>query len=444
MDILYPLVLFGALGGLAIFLCGRAIAAAERGWLTGWLTVSLVLRMGVATVFAAIPSTRMFHEDADGYEWLGMAMARGWRGEGPRMNPLAEITQNYGYKYIAAATYYVFGQFAPLVAYSNCVLGMLNVYLIYRLTRQYFHPLVARRAALMSALFPSMILWSAVAMKDTLMSVLIVVTLSGCVALKRRFSFGAMMVTAGSIVAMQPVRFYMVYFLGFSVVTSLFLERGIRQLGGVYKQLVLLGVFAGLLAIAGNAGGFSEGTASLNFESVSRFRHAMATTASSGFDSGVDVSTPQRALAFLPVGMAELLLGPFPWQFGSLRALFAAPETFYWWWMFPGLVSGLIWAVRKRFAETSPLVLFAVTMTCAYSLMHGNVGSGFRQRAQIFVILFIFASFGHLKRRAQKLGIDSDLLLDAGLRPSAGTTPAPAVSATPTALAAAQVTRSPA
>jgi hypothetical protein len=418
MDVLYPLTLFLAFGGLAIFLCTHRLEPVERQWLGRWLWIAYALRLAMATMFALVPSTRMFHDDADGYEWLGMAMARGWHGDGPIMNPLEEIQQNYGYKYISAAIYYVFGQFQPLLSYFSCLIGMLSIYLVYRLARQFFHPLVARRAALMTALFPSMILWSSVAMKDAIMSFLILVTMIACVSLKRRFSLGALLLLAASIVAMQPIRFYMVYFLGFAVVLSLFLERGMRSFSGIGKQILLVALFAGLLGIVGISGRFSEGTSSLTLERVSHFRHNMAVTASSGFDANVDVSTPGSALAFLPLGVAELLWGPFPWQFGSLRALFAAPETIYWWLLFPSLIRGMIWGVRKRFAETSPLVLFAVTMTCAYSLMHGIVGSGFRQRAQIFVILFVFASFGMFKRRAEKVGIDSDLLVSDALGPA--------------------------
>jgi hypothetical protein len=339
------------------------------------------------------------------------------------MNPLAEIQQNYGYKYIAGAVYYLLGQFKPLLSYLSCVIGTVTVYLVYRLSRMFFHPLVARQAALMIVWVPSMVLWSSMAIKDALMSFLILLTLLACVALKRRLTIASVLLLAGSIIAMQPIRFYMVYFLGFSVVLSLFLERGVRRLTGVYKQLLLIGVFAALLAVVGTAGGFSEGASSITFESASRFRHGMATSAASGFDASTDVSTPGRALAYLPIGVSELLLGPFPWQFGSMRALFAAPETIYWWILFPSMIRGMIWAFRKRFADTSPLVLFAVIMTCAYSLVHGNVGSGFRQRAQIFIILFIFAAFGRVKRRAERIGIDVDLLLSDELK---GEAPAPA------------------
>ena len=44
---------------------------------------------------------------------MGMIMARGWHGDGPGLPPLAELPQNYGYKYLSASIYYVFGQFPP-------------------------------------------------------------------------------------------------------------------------------------------------------------------------------------------------------------------------------------------------------------------------------------------------------------------------------------------
>ena len=49
-----------------------------------------------------------------------------------------------------------------------------------------------------------------------------------------------------------------------------------------------------------------------------------------------------------------------------------------------------------------------------YSLVHGNVGAAFRQRAQIFVLLFIFASLGTYVKTCRRRGIDSNLLLERG------------------------------
>jgi hypothetical protein len=411
MDVIYPVALCFALGGFAIFICASRYRGSERAWLVAWLWVALGLRLTVAALFAAAPETRIFHEDAEGYEWMGMGVARGWHGVGPDIGPLPDLPQNYGYKYIAAAIYYVFGQFQALPSCINCVVGTVSVFLVYHLARQFFHPLVARRAALLTALIPSMILWNAMALKESVMSLLILVALLSCVALKRRLSFWSVAGIAGSLAAMQPVRYYMVYFLGFAIVVSLFLERGVRMVSGIYKQLVVVGAVAVFLLMIGLSGKVNSDASTLSLATVSRFRHNMALTAASGFDTNADISTPGGALAYLPIGLSNLLLGPFPWQLGSMRALFAAPETLYWWLLFPSLLRGLIWSVRQRFADTSPLVLFAIILTIAYSLMHGNVGSGFRQRSQIFIILFIFASFGVFKRRAEAAGIDPNKLL---------------------------------
>lgn len=411
MDVVYPLLLFGLLGGFAIVLCIRTLPLEERSGVARWIWIGFTLRLAAATMFAAVPATRVFHEDAAGYEWLGMRLALAWQHQGPPVDVFTGASQNYGYPYLAGAIYYVFGHVPALASYFNCVIGAITIYLVYRLARLLFHPLVAQRAAILTAVIPSMILWSSTAIKDPLMAFLILIGLLSCVSLKHRFSLPAALGICFSLVAIQPVRFYMVYFLGFAILTSLLLERGIGLFSGVYKQIVVGAVLVGLLVMVGFAGRAQEGLDAMSLSRVSNFRHGMAISANSGFNADVDVSTTGGALLFLPIGIANLLLGPFPWQFGSLRALMAAPETIYWWLLFPSVLRGMWWMFRKRFAETSPLLLFAVTMTAAYALAQGNVGSGFRQRAQIFIILFIFAGLGRYRRRCERAGLDPDLLL---------------------------------
>jgi hypothetical protein len=412
MDVVYPFTLFCIIGVAALFACTRVLPPSEGRWLSRLLFAAYAVRLVVATVFATFPATRIFHEDANGYELLGLAMARGWAGSGPPVQYALEGAQNYGYPYVVATIYYGCGEFRALPSYLNCLVGTISIYFVYRLARQFFHPLVARHAALLAAFIPSMILWSSTTLKDSIMVLLILIGLLSSVSLKRRFSLGAVAGVAFSLLAMQPIRFYMTYFLGFAIFASLFLEPGVRLVSGVYKQLFVAGTFVALLILAGLSAHVEQGAQAMSFERLSTFRHGMAVTANSGFNSDVDVSTPMNAIMFLPVGAAELLLGPFPWQFNSLRAALAAPETIYWWLLLPGVVRGMWWMTRKRFAETSPLLLFAVTLTCAYSLMHGNVGSGLRQRAQIFTILFIFASLGSYQRRCLRAGLSPDLLLE--------------------------------
>src|SRR5258708_6122672 len=114
---------------------------------------------------------------------------------------------NYGYHYINGAVYFVFGSFRPAASYFNALLGTVNVYLIYQLARRFFHMVVARRAALLVALVPSMILWSSITLKDTVTTFLIVLTLSSCVRLKDQLTPRNLVLTLLPIIAIQPIRF---------------------------------------------------------------------------------------------------------------------------------------------------------------------------------------------------------------------------------------------
>ena len=89
-----------------------------------------------------------------------------------------------------------------------------------------------------------------------------------------------------------------------------------------------------------------------------------------------------------------MLLAPFPWQFTSLRALFTLPEMLIWWASFPLLVLGLWFTIKYRLRMISPILIFTVMLTLAYSVFQGNVGTAYRQRAQLLVFYFIFVAVG--------------------------------------------------
>jgi hypothetical protein len=290
----------------------------------------------------------------------------------------------------------------------------VNIFLVYLLARRFFHVVVARRAALLVGFVPSMILWNSITLKDTLTTFLIILTLYSCVRLKDKVSLVNLLLTLLPVIAIQPIRFYMLYFLGIAVVVSLFFERGTKLITGVPKSLLVGGLVVVMIMIVGITSGAEEGASFLDLERVNQFRHGMADTANSGFAADVDISTPLGALAFLPIGVTYLLLAPFPWQYGTLRSLFAAPETIMWWFMFPAMITGLRFTLKKRFAAVSPIILFSFALIPGYALMHGNVGSAFRQRAQIFVFLFIFTAVGQYAKRLKRSGHDPDLLLTDG------------------------------
>lgn len=409
MDVLLPLFILGILGAGGLYALSWRVPSAERAWLVRLVVIGFLLRLALATVFALYPMTRVFHEDADGYEYIGLALANYWHGTGPKLGMVA--VQNTGFFYVCGALYYVFGAYRAAASYLNAFLGAATVLVLYRLTRRFFHIVVARRAAMLVCLMPSVILWNSLALKDTLVTLLVVMALSSCVSLKENFTVGAFLGLVLPVIALQPIRFYMVYFVALATIASLLFERGTKVLTGMPKVLIIGGGLLALLALVGLSSSAREGMQFLDLERINTFRQGMATTANSGFAADVDVSTPGRALLFLPVGMAVLLLGPFPWQMTSLRPLMAAPETILWWFLIPAAWRGLRFAVKERFAATSPILFFAAMLTPAYALVQGNVGAGFRQRAQLFVLLFVFTALGQYVQRCRERGLDVHLLL---------------------------------
>jgi hypothetical protein len=127
-----------------------------------------------------------------------------------------------------------------------------------------------------------------------------------------------------------------------------------------------------------------------------------AKASASGFGADVDISDPQAALAFLPIGVLYVLFAPFPWMIGNLRQLITLPELMVWWLLVPIMVRGYWFAFRHRLRESFPITVFAVSLTLAYALYQSNVGTAYRQRAQLFVFFFVFISIGLELGRAAK------------------------------------------
>ncbi len=109
------------------------------------------------------------------------------------------------------------------------------------------------------------------------------------------------------------------------------------------------------------------------------------------------------------MGVLYLLFAPFPWQITSLRQSITLPEMVVWWASFPLLVLGLWFAIKYRLRMISPILIFTVMLTLAYSVFQGNVGTAYRQRAQLLVFYFIFVAVGFVlvkEKREEGNGTD--------------------------------------
>jgi len=206
------------------------------------------------------------------------------------------------------------------------------------------------------------------------------------------------------------LRFYIFYMIATAVGGSLVI--GSRQFSAIsfIRQFAILIVLAVALTYVGVPKFASEQYETFgNLEKVERSRRDMARRGESGYGEDADVSTVDGAISNVPQGMLYLLFAPFPWQLTSLRQAITLPEMIIWWASFPMMLLGLWFSMRYRLRMIAPILIFTTLLSLAYSVFQGNVGTAYRQRAQLLVFYFIFVAVGYVvviekreeKKRAQ-------------------------------------------
>lgn len=353
-------------------------------------------------------------EDSSGW-WAGIALMGEWSQRHISLLDLPGILvgayegHHRGYGYLVGALFYLTDSPARLPAAAlNCFFGAMTVVFVYRIALSLFSHWTAVRAGWLACFFPSLIIWSSQTLKEPVVILLETVALYACVQLKLSgFSLRYILLCVSAIILLPPFRFYAAYLAGASALIAL----AIPQLGkGKYSIRSAVALAALIVPLVVSSGFLARSEA--QFERFSRlkdietFRINIAAGSGSGVENKYDLDTPSGLVLGTAVGAAHLLLAPFPWQLGggSLRMVLTAPELLVWWWLvFVGLIPGMWYVCRTRFNEIQPMLFFILGLGLLYSMMFGNVGLIFRQRAQLLPLLLIIAVVGLEQRAIRKL-----------------------------------------
>jgi len=224
------------------------------------------------------------------------------------------------------------------------------------------------------------------------------------VKLNHEFTFRYVLLFVGASLALMTLRFYVFYFVAFATMGTFVLSQRRGVAGSVGSYVVLIAVFIGAFSFAAKQETVEQQRSYFTLERLQITRSDQAMWGQSAYAPKADVSTTQGALAVLPLGLAYLLFAPFPWAVHNLRQALTVPETIVWYALMPALVRGLIYTIRTRFRPALPILVFAASLTCAYAVFQGNVGTAYRQRTQVTMFYFILMAAGVVerKRRAQE------------------------------------------
>jgi hypothetical protein len=219
-------------------------------------------------------------------------------------------------------------------------------------------------------------------------------------ALQVRFRARTFLLLGAAILALIQFRAYILLPVAAPVVVSFLVQRSRSPL-----RNLLLGSVAALIVIyADQAAGSERRLRLVDLEELQQHRDWNMDDAASRFERA-DISTPQKALMFLPKGLAYFLLAPFPWMIGNIRQGLAMPETLFFYWLLPHVFRGGRYLLRHRFRQSLMAVLVTAGLTFGYALGEGNAGTAYRHRAQIVCFFLIFAAIGLDTRRKVVAGL---------------------------------------
>jgi 4-amino-4-deoxy-L-arabinose transferase-like glycosyltransferase len=379
--------------------------AADRRFQMKLFVAALLVRWLVGLAIYYKHQQNFLGADASTYDFFGNALCRSWQGLIDRKTPwLSAITDvhrsGWGMYYYVAALYYILGQNPLAVQLVNAVYGAASCILAYRIARMVWpEQRVSRWAAGLVAFSPSMILWSSQGLKDA--PIVFCLCLCSLYTLKLREGFDVknFLFLLLFLFCLFSLRHYVFYLVFFAVAGSLVVAGKTLTPMRILQGGILVILIGLALAYVG-AGEVPQNT--LNLKQIQAARLWGATVSNSGYGGEIDITDPQAALGFLPLGIIYMLFAPLPWMITNLRQLITLPELILWWALSPMLARGFWFALRHRLRASFAICVFTVGLTLAYALYQSNVGTAYRHRAQLYVFFSIFISFGLELRRSAK------------------------------------------
>jgi len=375
----------------------------ERTFLLRLFMSGLMLRVLIGTIIFAFDLQDFFGGDALTYDFFGEAQVKAWMGDSYSRSLVSRFVgeaggSGWGFIYLVAGVYGIVGRNILAIQFINAVLGATTAIIVFFSAGHVFNNRrVARLAAVAVAFYPSLVLWSSQALKDGPVVFFLAMSILATLKLGEKFSVKYVLVLIVCLFAVLSFRFYVFYMITVAIAGAFIIGMQRLNASNFVRQFIILVTIGLTLTYFG-----IMRYANLQFErygSLQKIQYSRldaSTRAQSGFLKDVDVSTTEGAFSAIPLGILYLLFAPFPWQIGSLRQSITLPEMIVWWASFPMLVLGLWFSIKYRLRQVSPILIFTVMLSLVYSIFQGNVGTAYRQRAQLLVFYFIFVAVGYV------------------------------------------------
>jgi hypothetical protein len=314
---------------------------------------------------------------------------------------LAQVLNGEGWQYFNLLLFHLFGVNPLLPRLWNCVVGAVTPIVCFSLARTLGADSGARWSAILVGLFPSLVLWSSLNLKDADIWLLVLAGLLLAIRLQDSLQWWYLPALLIIVAALEPLRRYadqaLLVAVGVSLIVSL------RPLGllasrpGFMRGVAV--VFAALVGLLGLSAyvfpDVGEGLyRSAGLVQLATLRHDFAIGAHSAINPDPGLGTLRGTLAFLPEGLRDFFLRPFPWETGSGLLEVARLEVVVYYVSLPFVAVGIVYSLKASVARALPALTFLMVTGIGYALVIANVGTIYREREQLIVVMFAFFGFG--------------------------------------------------
>lgn len=421
---LIPLSL--ALAALVVVLVDET----DRRFVMGAVALAFAIRIGMAAaVYAgsvALGKEGYTSGDDRLYAETGWYVAQFWRGTPvtgfvpPEWNGYAYLLGTY--TFLEGAIFFALGFQLLLMSFLNAALGAACIVPMWIVSKTVFGMRPAQISALLIAVFPSLVVFSAVNLKDALNTFLVAFVLLAALRFQLR---PAALALACAFVALEPIRGIRNHvFVGLAALVPLAVglapSLNLRARVGWTSVAVLLSL---MLLVANSQITGTQIMPTQLLQEMERFRTALAygRTAIEEAKAPVQTATPFSAtippsnvsagpvpvapspaedpegrvvaatLKYFPIGLAYALFAPFPWRAERLVDFASMPETLAW-YVIVAAMTWTAWRFRSRWRYFAPCLLFVAGLLVLFALVEGNVGTLLRHRALFMPFAIVVAS----------------------------------------------------
>lgn len=395
----------GVLVGTPLFLLSvlwlRRVRGSHEMELVAVFALAVALRWASAAAIHLLIYTKqpgLLSPDELDYDFYSRFIAEYWLGRLPALPP---GTPKNGVTYVAASCHMLFGYVPLMPKLLNGLAGGWNAVLTALIGAHFVSRKAARRAGYLFAVFPSLVLWASLLIKDNWALLGVETSFYMFLLLRQRVRLSTALLFVAALMQITAFRPYELVFVGIGVGAT-FLFSSTRHL--LRNALLFAAVGFAFMVLIRSSGAILIGTRENQsaVDQINEIRSAY-TNAGSAVDIGlVDTSTPLGMILWTPVGLLYFFLAPIPFTGGSAISLGATPEMLAWYWMLPSLWRGGRELLRRDLRRIAPFVFYACMSAAGWSLVVANVGSLFRYRAQVMFVPLILIAYDQIVRAEQK------------------------------------------